>query len=181
MLIRATALLPAALRDRLRVRVVGKPYMDVRPLLDLARSLEVERNFVFEFRHVAEAEIEPLFAGCHAVVMPYREIDASGVLMTALTFGRPIVASAIGAFAEMLEDRRHGLLVPPDDPASLAAAIAALIADPERRRHMAAEVGRLVGSVPTWTEIAEQTVSLYHRALRERGVAPAARGLTGAA
>ena len=180
-LIRATALLPAELRDRLRVRVVGKPYMDVRPLLDLARTLEVERNFDFDFRHVAEAEIEPLFAGCHAVVMPYREIDASGVLMTALTFGRPVVASAIGAFAEMLEDRRHGLLVPPDDPTSLAAAIAALITDPERRRRMAAEVGRLVGSVPTWTAIAEQTVSLYRRALRERGVGQAARGLTGAA
>ena len=180
-LIRATALLPATVRDRLRVRVVGKPYMDVRPLLDLARSLEVERHFSFEFRHVPEPEIEPLFAGCHAVVMPYREIDASGVLMTALTFGRPVIASAIGAFAEMLEDRRHGLLVPPDDPASLAAAMTTMIADPDRRRRMAAEIGRLVGSVPSWTAIAEQTVSLYRRALRERGMSPAARGLSGAA
>src|SRR5439155_2514782 len=138
-LIRATALLPATVRDRLRVRVVGKPYMDVRPLLDLARSLAVERHFSFEFRYVPEPEIEPLFAGCHAVVMPYREIDASGVLMTALTFGCPVIVSAIGAFAEMLEDRRYGLLVPPDDPASLAAAMTTMIADPDRRRRMAAE------------------------------------------
>jgi glycosyltransferase involved in cell wall biosynthesis len=180
-LIRATALLPATLRERLRVRVVGRPLMDVRPLLDLARSLGVERIFAFEFRHVAESEIEPLFAGCHALVMPYREIDASGVLMTALTFGRPVVASAIGAFAEMLEDGRHGLLVPPDDPASLAAAVAALIADPVRRRRMAAEIGRLGGSVPSWTAIAEQTVSLYRRTLRERAAGPATRGLSGAA
>src|SRR6185295_3614623 len=161
--------------------VVGKPFMDVRPLLDLARSLEVERTFAFDFRHVAETEIEPLFAGCHALVMPYREIDASGVLMTALTFVRPVIASAIGAFSEMLEDGRHGLLVPPDDPRSLAAAMATMISDPDRRRHMAAEVSRLVGSVPSWMAIAEQTVSLYRRALRERGMGPAACGLSGAA
>jgi len=56
-----------------------------------------------------------------------------------------------------------------------------MISDPDRRRHMAAEVSRLVGSVPSWMAIAEQTVSLYRRALRERGMGPAARGLSGAA
>jgi glycosyltransferase involved in cell wall biosynthesis len=180
-LIRAVAALPAELRDRLRVRVVGKPYMDVQPLLDLARSLGVERFFVFDFRFVADEEIEPLFSGCHALVMPYREIDASGVLMTAFTFGRPVVATAIGAFAEILEDGRHGLLVPPDDPASLAAAMAVMIGDPDRRRGMAAEIARLGATLPSWTAIAEQTVGLYSRVLRERALTGAARGWSGAA
>jgi len=155
--------------------------MDVRPLLDLARSLEVERNFVFEFRHVAESEIEPLFAGCHAVVMPYRRDRRQRRADDGADIRTPRRRLAIGAFAEMLENGRHGLARPADDPASLAAAMAALIADPERRRRMAAEIGRLVGSVPTWTAIAEQTVSLYRRTLRERGVGPAARGISGAA
>jgi glycosyltransferase involved in cell wall biosynthesis len=102
------------------------------------------------------------------------------VLMTAFTFGRPVVASAIGVFAEMLEDGRHGLLVPPDDPASLAAALAVMIGDPERRRSMAAEIGRLGAALPSWTGIAEQTVGLYRHVLRERAQTGVARGWSGA-
>jgi glycosyltransferase involved in cell wall biosynthesis len=178
-LIRAVAALPPALRDRMRVRIVGKPYMDMGPLLDLVRSLSVERSVIFDLRFVDDAEIGRLFEACHALVMPYREIDASGVLMTAFTFGRPVVASAIGAFSEMLEDGRHGLLVPPDDPAALATAMATVIADPEGRLRMTAEMARLGAAIPSWTAIAEQTVGLYRRALGAR--APAAQGLSGAA
>jgi len=45
----------------------------------------------------------------------------SGALQIAQTFGVPIVASAIGAMQDVIEDRRSGLLVPPEDPKALAA------------------------------------------------------------
>jgi glycosyltransferase involved in cell wall biosynthesis len=43
---------------------------------------------------------------------------------------RPIVATAVGATPELIEDGVHGLLVPPDDSAALADAIARLVRDP---------------------------------------------------
>ena len=63
------------------------------------------------------------FRRADVVVLPYREIEQSGVLYTGLAFGKPIVLSAVGGFAEV--GARHGAarLVPPGDPTALAAAL----------------------------------------------------------
>ena len=50
--------------------------------------------------------------------------------------GRPVVATAVGAVPELIEDGTHGLLVPPGDPGALARAIARLLADPGLARRL---------------------------------------------
>jgi glycosyltransferase involved in cell wall biosynthesis len=55
------------------------------------------------------------------------------VLLEAGALELPVVASRIGAVSELVEDRVNGRLVPPDDPAALAAALVALIGDPAAR------------------------------------------------
>ena len=72
------------------------------------------------------------------VVLPYREIDQSGVLYTALAFGRPLVVSRVGGLPELAD--RHGAAIafPAGDEAALAGALAGLIADPGERERLAA-------------------------------------------
>jgi len=170
-LIRAVALLPAAERARCRVRVVGKPYMDTKPLLELAAALGVADRFVFDFRFVADAEMAAVFAPAAVVVFPYRDIDASGVLMAAIAAGRPIIASSIGGFAELLHGANAGLLVPPDDPAALARALGRVIADAELRAQLAAGVRALRDETSSWTDIARATHALYERVRHEHSSA----------
>jgi glycosyltransferase involved in cell wall biosynthesis len=59
-------------------------------------------------------------------------------VMEYMAAARPIVATAVGGVPEMLEDGKHGLLVPPQDPEALARAIAGLLRD----RTAADELGR---------------------------------------
>ena len=66
------------------------------------------------------------------VVLPYRNIEQSGVLYTALAFGRPLVLSSVGGFPEIAE-RGAARLVPPEDPEALAEALDELLADPAAR------------------------------------------------
>ena len=63
-----------------------------------------------------------------AVLPSYREAQGLTIL-EAMALSRPVVASAVGGIPEMIEDGRTGLLVPPHDPAALAAAIIRLLAD----------------------------------------------------
>lgn len=59
------------------------------------------------------------------------------VLMEAQASGLPVVATRVSAIPELIEDGVTGLLVPAGDPSSLATAIAALAADPDRRATLA--------------------------------------------
>lgn len=56
-----------------------------------------------------------------------------GVLLEAMQFGRPIISTTEGSIPEMIDHNTNGILVPPQDAAALADAIAALLKDPERR------------------------------------------------
>jgi glycosyltransferase involved in cell wall biosynthesis len=59
-------------------------------------------------------------------------------ILEAMAAGLPVVASDVGGVSEFVEDGETGLLVPPGDPAALAAAIERMLLDPELRRHLGA-------------------------------------------
>ena len=59
------------------------------------------------------------------------------VLMEAQATGLPCLATRLSAIPELIEDRETGILVPPDDPAAMATALAELVADPALRDRLA--------------------------------------------
>jgi glycosyltransferase involved in cell wall biosynthesis len=163
LLIEAFAALPPALRAAVRLRIVGEPFMPIEPLQRQAAARGVAERIDWDLRYVHDEEIGGIVAAADILAFPYRQIDASGVLMAALPYGKPIVASAMGAFAELLRDGVHGRLVAPGDVAALTAALAGLIAEPARARAMGEAVRDIAELVPGWREIGERTVALYAR------------------
>ena len=87
---------------------------------ELARGLA---NVRMDLRYVPDAEIAEYFAAADVVLAPYRVEAQSGVALTALHFGRPLIASTVGGLPEVVEEGGNGFLIPPDDPAALAAAV----------------------------------------------------------
>jgi glycosyltransferase involved in cell wall biosynthesis len=160
-LIQAIARLPEAIRQQCRVRVVGKPHMDTAPLVNLAQKLGVADSVQFDFRFVPDSELALLMAQADALLFPYREIEASGVLMATIAHGRPLIASRLGAFAELIQHGDNGLLVEPDNDEALAAAIQRFILDPELRKTTSAGMIRLRDSIPGWDDIAGRTLAVY--------------------
>jgi glycosyltransferase involved in cell wall biosynthesis len=175
-LIEALGILEPALRHRVIVRVVGAPYVDPGPLLRRVAQLGVADTIKFRLGFVSDAEMMGCFTQADAMVFPYRQIDASGVLMAALAQGLPVIASRIGDFAELLQHGREALLVEPGDPPALADAIATLARSPARLKAMSRAMRQTRAAVPSWDEIAARTAMLYE-GLRETR----ARCLTGPA
>jgi glycosyltransferase involved in cell wall biosynthesis len=167
LLIEAFAGLPPALRAQARIRVVGKPYMDLAPLHALAARLGVAEHLCLEPHFVADAEIPALFGRGTIATFPYREIEASGVLSLAIAHGRPLLASRVGGFGETVRDGVTGLLVPVGDPQALGEAMGTFLRDRAFAARCAEQVRTLSGQVPSWTEIAERTAALYGAVLRQ--------------
>ena len=137
--------------------VVGLPRMDVAPL-----KASAPPGVRFVERFVGDAELPAFFERADVVVLPYREIDQSGVLFTALAFGRPLVLSAVGGFPEVAE---HGgaLLVPPGDADALRDALAGLLGDADARSALGAAAARAAREHYGWDGIARAHLDLYAR------------------
>jgi glycosyltransferase involved in cell wall biosynthesis len=168
LLIEAFARLPPALRSQARLRVVGRPRMDPGPLRELAAQRGVAAQFFLEPRFVPFEEIPALFGTGTVATFPYREIEASAVLPYAIAQGRPVLASRIGSFAEVLADGEHGLLVPPGNVDALAGAMARLIGERDFAARCAANVRALARAMPDWEEIGRMTADVYAGAIAAR-------------
>jgi glycosyltransferase involved in cell wall biosynthesis len=71
--------------------------------------------------YVPNEEVAPLFELADLVVLPYRTASQSGVIPLAAAFGKPVVATAAGGLPDALAGA--GILVPPEAPDELGAAI----------------------------------------------------------
>ena len=74
-----------------------------------------------------------LMAGSDVFVLSSRQEGLPVTLMEATTIGMPIVATSVGGVPQVVTDGVEGLLVPPEDPASMADALQRVIGDPELR------------------------------------------------
>ena len=98
----------------------------------------------------AQAEVIAAYSSADLYVMASR-IAADGdrdglpnVLMEAASQELAAVTTAVSAVPELIADGENGLLVPPDDPEALAAALETLIRDPEKRLSMGKRARRIV-------------------------------------
>jgi glycosyltransferase involved in cell wall biosynthesis len=82
-----------------------------------------------------------------------------------------VVATNVGGLPDIVRDGDTGWLVPPRDPAKLADAIEAALAQPEEARRRAARGEALVRSLLDAERTSREIFSFYETILRSRGVA----------
>lgn len=101
-----------------------------------------------------------LFRGAAVVACPSRFEGLPLVCVEALAAGRPVVASRVNGIPELVVDGETGLLVPPDDPAALAAALGRVLDVPETGVALAARGRAKVERENSWDAIARVYLAL---------------------
>jgi glycosyltransferase involved in cell wall biosynthesis len=111
--------------------IAGAPRMDISPLLAAAPP-----GVRFVPRFIGDGELPAYFRRADLVVLPYREIDQSGVLFTALAFGKPLLLSDVGGFPEIAATGAARTFSAGDSDA-LRGGLRELLDDPDARRVLA--------------------------------------------
>jgi glycosyltransferase involved in cell wall biosynthesis len=135
--------------------IAGAPRMDIAPLLAAAPP-----GVRFAARFIGDAELPAYFRRADLVVLPYREIDQSGVLFTALAFGKPLLLSDVGGFPEIAATGAARTFPAGDAPA-LHEALTELLGDPAALASMAEHARAAAAGAYSWPAIGRQTLRLY--------------------
>jgi glycosyltransferase involved in cell wall biosynthesis len=163
-LLEALALLSPDQRVRFKVQIVGKPYMDTGGFESFVASRGLAEIVHFRFEFVDDDELRRLMARADAIVLPYREIDASGVAMTAIAQGKPILGTTIDGFRELFGEGGGARLVAPGSAEALADVLRDWAAAPERLQRLAEEMADRRALIPSWGEIGRRTLDVYAEA-----------------
>lgn len=125
--------------------------------------LGLQSSVKLEFRFVSVRELDQYYKAADVLVYPYQAVTTSAALLTGTGYGKPVVATRLSTFQEILRDEHNALLVPCGDQAALAAALIRLGNDPELRARLATQLLASSAILPTWPEIAHQTAKCYAR------------------
>lgn len=112
-------------------------------------------------------DVPTLLAAADLFVLPSLWEGLSMALLEAMATGLPIVASAVSGTVQAITPEVEGLLVPPGDVPALQAALAALLAEPERAQQLGAAAQRRAIREFSAQRQALRYLELYRRAIRE--------------
>ena len=117
-------------------------------------------------RFIRDEEVAEFMEQAAIVALPYLSASQSGVIPTAFAFGKPVIASAVGGIPDMVRDRETGLLIPPDDPGALRAALSELMQDTSLCERLGEAGKKFAETELSWTSIAEKHAAFYERFIK---------------
>ena len=139
-----------------RLVVAGEFYADEDALR--AQAAPFGDSVRFDADYIPDDRVGLYMSAADAVVQPYLTATQSGVAQIAFQFGRPVITTDVGGLAEVVPDGDAGLVVPPDAPDALAAALVRFV-----RADLGASLAE--GAVrqrerTSWARVAEAVESL---------------------
>lgn len=87
---------------------------------EMVEQLAKESNVTLNHGYVTDEEMKAAFIGCDWVIVPYSSASQSGIIIDAYKYSRPVIAFAVGAIPEQVEDGKSGYLVTAGDTKTFA-------------------------------------------------------------
>jgi len=128
-------------------------------------KIKEDRSIELYNRFLESSEIARLMCEASCVVLPYIEATQSGVLAISVAFGKPNIVTRTGGLPEMVDDGENAIIVPPNDPSSLADSLIRILSDDELRMKLAQGTRELAETKLSWNTLARQIEEMYFETL----------------
>jgi L-malate glycosyltransferase len=116
-------------------------------------------------------DIPAVLAAMDVSVLPALSNESlPNVILESMAAGVPVIATRVGGSPELIDDGKTGLLVPPDDEASLVAALERLLRQPELRMQCARQAKQKARDNFRLTEVCGRFEELYWTLLEKKGL-----------
>ena len=147
----------------LELLIAGEPATDI--LLDKYKQIinrsAVKERIIPHFNYIPTKEVAEYLIAADAVILPYKNIDHSGIVHLAYSFGKPIIATKVGDFEESIDQGKSGYILKDNNPECLSETINRIFSCEEKLGEMGRYVKHLNNSRYSWDQIADKTMEVY--------------------
>jgi glycosyltransferase involved in cell wall biosynthesis len=157
-LLRATQLIANKHKD-VKLRIVGNG-PDKPRLMRLTEALKIKDKIIFEGL-VPHTEMPKYYQQCDIFCFPTLGEPFGKAIIEAMACAKPVIASNIGGPAEIIQNQKTGLLVPPAQPKILSIKILELLDNEATMKKMGTNARKTVMEKFSWEKISEMYHSLY--------------------
>lgn len=112
-------------------------------------------------RYIPDEEVSTFYSAADLVVLPYRKIFQSGVLLMAMSEGCNVLASDIPGMTEIITQGETGFLFESEDVSALTSAISDVFSDSERKERVKNNALKMMQEQYSWEKIGLETRDFY--------------------
>ena len=150
--------------------IAGRPWKtDFARYELLIDQLGLRSHVVVHLRYIPEREVGQYFRAADLVVLPYRRIYQSGVLLMAMSYARPVLVSDLPAMTEVVRHGENGFVFRSGDVHDLADRMLDALSDGRRLEAVGNAGYQTVATRHSWDFVGERTARAYAAVTWDQG------------
>lgn len=157
----------AAEKDaKLKLIIAGSVLEGRKSLLKEIEDQKFKDRIFPILTYIPNEEVVNYFKAADLVVLPYKDIDHSGIIHLAYSFGKAVLGTNVGDFNEVIVDGKSGRVLKLNNASDLAETITEMFKDKSMLNEMGRYAKHLSETKYSWQDIAKQTIQIYSSVIR---------------
>jgi len=146
--------------------IAGKVWKtDLGEYVALINQFGLEQHVKLDIRYIPNEDVASYYGAADVVVLPYRKIYQSGVLLMAMSYRKPVVVSDIPGMLEIIKDVVNGFVFRSENHRHLEKILNQMLDQPEERDRVAALGYETVIKQHGWDRVGRLTREAYQSVL----------------
>ena len=146
----------------LKLLIAGKVWKDdFSKYINLIKQKNLQDNIDLHIGYIPDEDVAIFYRSADLIVLPYRRIYQSGVLLMAMSYGLPVMVSDLEGMIEIIQNGRNGFVFRADNPNSLCEQLINALSDQGKLQLMSQAGYETVTQQHSWELIGQQTLKLY--------------------
>lgn len=151
-----------AKNKNITLTIAGRPWrMDLKALSAQISATGLLENIKTHFRYIRNEEVPSFFKNADLIVLPYKRIYQSGVLLMTMSYGRPVLVSDLAPMLEIIKNKENGFTFKTGIADNLAEKILDLYAHRKQLDEAAQQALVDISEKYDWGQVAKKTIDVY--------------------
>lgn len=150
--------------QKVHLTIAGRPWgIDKSTIEKQIRELKLESSIETHFNYIPNEEVTTYFEKSDIVVLPYKRIYQSGVLLLSMSYGRVTLSSDLLAFSEIINHNENGFLFKSENSSDLALQIEKIAANKDVISEIRTNALNDLTNEFSWINIGSKTKEVYNK------------------